>query len=197
MEAQIPLTGRGGEEVVNSKGLTCGPFALCTVEDAWLVSPTCCRRLSQISEYRFSRSGNMWSVREKAHSFTITLVSCVAKRVGDIMPALQAYHAQQRELQCVAIEIVQEPTSSPDLFMVQNCTEQKALAVSNDKLRALVADHTQYFALIFSITEVPLFALLRSGSNVKDATVHIWQEFVFCQCLRLFSSMSQPQVSLC
>ena len=55
------------------------------------------------------------------------------------MPALQAYHARERELRCVATEIVQEPGSSPDLLMVQDCTEQYALAASDDKFRALAA----------------------------------------------------------
>ena len=108
----------------------------------------------------FHPSGNMWAVREGAHSFSVSPVSCVTKRVEDIMPALQAYHARERELRCVASEIVQEPGSSPDLLRVQDCTEQYALAISNDKLRALLADQPQYFGLIFSITMAPLFALL-------------------------------------
>ena len=79
----------------------------------------------------FHLSGNMWAVREEAHSFSVTPVSGVPKRVEDFMPALQAYHARKRELQCVATEIVQEPGSSPDLLRVQDCTEQDALAISN------------------------------------------------------------------
>ena len=128
----------------------------------------------------------MWAVREEAHSFSVTPVSCVTKRVEDIMPALQAYHARKRELQCVATESVQKPGSSPDLLMVQDCTEQSALAMSYDKLRALLANQPQCFALTFSITEIPPFALLRSGSKVMDATVHIRQEIFFCKWLRLF-----------
>ena len=108
----------------------------------------------------FHPSGKMWAVREEADSFSITPVSCVTKRVEDVMPALQAYHARERELRCVATEIVQEPGSSPDLLRVQDCTEQFALAISDDKLRALLADQPQNFALIFSISEVPPFALL-------------------------------------
>ena len=95
-------------------------------------------------------------------------------------------YGRERELRCVATETVEEPGSSPDLLVVQDCAEQHALARSNDKLRALLADHPSYFALIFSITEVPPFALLRSGSKVKDATVHIRQEVIFCWWLRLF-----------
>ena len=101
----------------------------------------------------FHLSGNMWAVREEAHSFSVTPVSCVTKRVEDIMPALQAYHARERELQSIATEVMQEPGSSSDLLMVQDCTEQYALAISDDKLRALLADQPQYFAPIFSITE--------------------------------------------
>ena len=108
----------------------------------------------------FHLSGNMWVVREEAHSFSVTLVSCVTKSVEDIMPALQSYHARKRELRCVATEVVQEPGSSPVLLMAQDCTEQYALAISNDKLRALLADQPQYFALIFWIIEVPPFTLL-------------------------------------
>ena len=108
----------------------------------------------------FHLSGKMWAIREEAHSFSVSPVSCVAKRVEDIMPALQAHHAQKRELRCVATEVVQEPGSSPDLLRVQDCSEQDALAVSNDTLRALLADQPQYLALIFSITKAPLFALL-------------------------------------
>ena len=44
----------------------------------------------------FQLSGNMWAVREEAHSFSVTPVSCVTQRVEDIMPALQAYHARER-----------------------------------------------------------------------------------------------------
>ena len=40
---------------VKSRGWTCVPLAVCIVEDAWSVSPICCRRPSQISESRFSR----------------------------------------------------------------------------------------------------------------------------------------------
>ena len=116
-------------------------------------------------------SGNMWAVREEAHSFSVTPVSCVTKRVEDIMPALQSYHARERELRCVATEIVQEPSPSPDLLMVQDCTEQNALAAFDDKFRAVVAYQPQNFALIFSISEVPLLALLRSGSKVKNVTL--------------------------
>ena len=119
----------------------------------------------------FHLSGNMWAVREEAHSFSVTPVSCVTKRVEDIMPALQAYHARERELRCVATEIVQEPGSSPDLLMVQDSTEQYALAASDDNFRALLAYQPQHFALIFSISEVPLLALLRSGSKVKNVTL--------------------------
>ena len=108
----------------------------------------------------FHLSGNMWAVREEAHSFSVTPVSCVTKSVEDIMPALQSYHARKRELRCVATEVVQEPGSSPVLLMVQDCTEQYALAIFNDKLRALLADQPQYFALIFWIIEVPPFTLL-------------------------------------
>ena len=45
--------------------------------------------------------------------------------------------------------------------------------MSDDNLWALLADQPQHFALICWIAEVPPFALLRSGSKVKDATVHI------------------------
>ena len=97
----------------------------------------------------FHLSGSMWAVREEAHSFSVTPVSCVTKHVEDIMPALQACHARKRELQCVATEIVQETGSSPDLLMVQDCTEQYALAISDDKLRALLADQRKFRADLF------------------------------------------------
>ena len=45
----------------------------------------------------FLLSGNMWPVREEAHSFSVTPVSCVTKRVEDIMPALEACHARESE----------------------------------------------------------------------------------------------------
>ena len=121
----------------------------------------------------FHPSGNMWALFEEAHSSSVSLVSCVAKRLEDIMPALQAYHARKRELRCVASEIVQEPSSSPDLLMVQDCTEQYALTISDDMVWALLADQPQCFPLIFSIAEVPPFALVLSGSKVKDVTLHI------------------------
>ena len=134
----------------------------------------------------FHLSSNMWAVREETHSFSVTPVSCVTKRVEDIMPALQAYHARERDLRCIASEVVQEPGSSPDLLMVQDCTDQYAFATSDDKLRVLLADEPQNFALIFPISEVPPVALLRSGSKVKDATIHIQQEVVLFQSLHLF-----------
>ena len=89
---------------VKSKGLTCVPLAMCIVKDAWSASPTCCRRPSQIQSPdshdvgAFHLSGKMWAVREEAHSFAVTPVSCVTKRVEDIMPALRAYHAREREV---------------------------------------------------------------------------------------------------
>ena len=73
----------------------------------------------------------------------------------------------KRELQCIATEVVQEPSSSPDLLIVQDCTKQFALAISVDKLRALVAYQPQNFSLICFISEVSLLALLRSGSKVE------------------------------
>ena len=91
-----------------------------------------------------------------------------------------------RELRCIATEVVQEPGSSPDLLMVQDCTEQYAFATSDDKLRVLLADQPQNFALILTISEVPPVALLRSGSKVKDATIHIQQEVILFQWLHLF-----------
>ena len=94
-------------------------------------------------------------------------------------------------------EVVQEPSSSPDLFMVQDCTEQNAFATSDDKLRVLLADQPQNFALIFTISEVPPVALLRTGSKVKDATIHIQQEVILCQWLHLFdvAAASLPELS--
>ena len=116
-------------------------------------------------------------VREEAHSFSVTPVSCVTKRVKDIMPALQAYHARERELQCIATEVMQEPGSSSDLLMVQDCTEQYAHAISDDKHRALLADLPQYFALIFRSLRFHLLAC--------------------CELGRRSRMMSLPQVSLC
>ena len=55
---------------------------------------------------------------------------------------------EERKLRCAATEIVQEPGSSPDLLMMQDCTEQYALAISDDKLRALLADQPQNLAPI-------------------------------------------------
>ena len=106
---------------VMSKGLACVPLAMCIVEDAWPASPTCWQNV-----------GCSWGT----HSFSVTPVSCVTKRVEDIMPALQAYHARERELQCMATEVVQEPGSSPYLLFVQDCAEQCALAISDDKVQA-------------------------------------------------------------
>ena len=128
-----------------------------------------------------------WQYVRKLTRSPSRLVSCVTKRVEDIMPALQAtYHARERELQCIATEVVEEPGSSPDLLMVQDFTEQCALATSDDKLRVLLAGQPQIFSLIFTISEVPPFALLRSRSKVKDANIHTRQEVVLCQWLHLF-----------
>ena len=132
----------------------------------------------------------MWAVREEAHSFSVTPLSCVTKRVEDIMPALQAYHARERELQCIATEIVQEPGSPPDLLMVQDCTEQYAFAISDDKLRALLADQPQFFALIFTITEVPSFCLLPCFPPFTSSKKSSSASGSIC-------SMSLLQVSLC
>ena len=81
---------------------------------------------------------------------------------------------------------MEKPGSSLDVFMVHNCTEQFAFATFDGKLRVLIADQPQKFALIFTISEVPPVALLRGGSKVKDATIHIHQEVVLFQWLHLF-----------
>ena len=90
---------------VKSKGLTCVPLTMCIVADVWPASPTEDLRknlgIQVLSTFgSFHPSGNMWAVREEAHSFSITPVSCVTKRLEDVMPALQAYHARERELRC-------------------------------------------------------------------------------------------------
>ena len=77
--------------------------------------------------------------------------------------------------------------------MVEYCTEQYALAISDQRLRALLADQPQNFALIFSISEVPPFALLRVGSKVTDVTLHIRRGIVLCRWLRLFAQ--HPRLS--
>ena len=91
-------------------------------------------------------------------------------------------------MRCVATEIVQEPGSCPRLLGVQDCREQHALTISDDKLRALLADQPLFFALIFWIAEVPPFALLRRGSKVKDVTFRTWREVTLCKWLRLLST---------
>ena len=103
-----------------------------------------------------------------------------------------------RELQCIATEVLQEPSSLPDLLVVQDFTKQNAPAISDDKLRALLTDQAQNFALIFTITEAPLVALLRIRSKIKDATVHIQREAVHCQWLHLFNvdATSLPVLSI-
>ena len=82
--------------------------------------------------------------------------------------------------------------------MVLDCTEQYAFATSDDKLRVLLADDPQNFALNFPISEVPPVALLRSGSKVKDATIHIRQEVILFQWLHLFdvAAASLPELSI-
>ena len=88
----------------------------------------------------FHLSGNMWAVREEAHSFSVTPVSCTTKRVEDIMPALQAYHARERELRCIATEVVQKTNQAPPDQNRTVCT-----CHMRNKLRALLADHPQIF----------------------------------------------------
>ena len=82
--------------------------------------------------------------------------------------------------------------------MVQDCTQQHAFATSDDKLRVLIADQPQNFALIFTISEVPPVAFLRTGSKVKNATIHIQQEVILCQWLHLFDvgAASLPELSI-
>ena len=128
----------------------------------------------------FHSSGNMWTVNEEVYSSSVSPASCVTERVEDIMPALQACRARKRKLRCDVSEIVQEPGSSPDLLMVHDCTEQDAHTRSDDKLRALLANQPICFALIFWVAEVPPFALLRSGSKVKNVTLHTPREVTLC-----------------
>ena len=164
--------------VVKSKGLTCVPLAKCrqlVAEDVrrsrnpdpldfWI--PSTRLAICGLFVRKLTRSPSCLSLASPCAWKT----SCLHSK---------PHHARKRELRCVATEIVQEPGSSPALLMVQDCTELYAPAISNDKLRVLIADQPLYFALIFSIIEVPPFALLRSGSKVKNATVHIGQEVVF------------------
>ena len=97
-------------------------------------------------------------------------------------------------MRCIATEVVQEPGSSPDLLMEQDCTEQYAFAISDDKLRPLLADQAQNLALIFLISEshllpcevgrmsrMPPFTSSKKSSSASG-----------CIC-----SMSLLQVSLC
>ena len=98
---------------VKSTGLACVPLGKCIMAEVCPASSTCCRRPWQISESRFSRLLDPSTrlticgpVCEEAYSSSVSPVSCVAQRVEDIMPALQAYHARKRELRCVAAEIV-------------------------------------------------------------------------------------------
>ena len=83
----------------------------------------------------------------------------------------------------------------PEGTTISNVVEKAAicgsLAHTSDTsctltMSAMRVQMPQYFALIFSIAEVPPFALLRSGSKVKDATVHIKREVLLCQWLHLF-----------
>ena len=149
---------------VKSRRLTCVPLAVCIVEDAWSASPICCRKPSQISESRFSRRLvpstflAICGLFVRKLSRSPSRLSLALPSAGNHHPALQANHARERELRCIATEVVQEPGSSPDLLMVQDCTEQYALATSDDKLRALLADQPQNFALIITGSTLCLVA---------------------------------------
>ena len=44
----------------------------------------------------FHPIGNMWAVREEAHSFSITSLYSFTKRVEDVLSALQQYHAREK-----------------------------------------------------------------------------------------------------
>ena len=105
-------------------------------------------------------------------------------------------HGRERELQCVATEV---PGSSLDLLMVQDCSEQYALAASDDKFRELHADPPEHFALTFSISDVPHLALLvhrfrtwallqqvmRCLASVSQCRFHRSRDFHFlCVCRR-------------
>ena len=75
----------------------------------------------------FHLSGDMWAVREEVHSFSVTPVSCVTKRVENIMPALQAYHARARE-NCNALPLRTCKNEAPLLI----CSWYKAVQHSMD-----------------------------------------------------------------
>ena len=118
-------------------------------------SPTCCRRPSQISESRSSRRLDP-STRLAICELFVRKLTRSPLRLSLASPSAwktSCLHSKRimhgRELRCVATEIVQEPASSLDLLMVQDCTEQYSLAASDDKFRALLADQPQIFALIF------------------------------------------------
>ena len=141
---------------VKSRGLACVSLAMCIAEDAWSASPICCRRPSQISESRFSRRLvpstflAIWGlfVKKLTRSPSPLSLALPSAWKTSCLHSNRIMHGR-RELRSIATEVVQEPGSSPDLLMVQDCTEQYAFATSNDKLRVLLADQPQNFALIF------------------------------------------------
>ena len=148
------------------------------------------KTIADLEIQMLSTFGSFHPSGEEAHSFSITPVSCVTKRVEDIMPALQAYHARERE-SCDASPLRPCKNQAPLLIcswckIVQNSMH---LPYPMTSVRRLLADQPQNVALIYSSSEFPPFALLPIGSKVEDVTVHIQQEVVLCRWLL--------QVSLC
>ena len=71
-------------------------------------------------------AGNVWTTREEACSLPIPLASGVTQCVEHIMPALQTQHTREGELRCAATEIVQEPGTSSEVFVIQDRAKQHA-----------------------------------------------------------------------
>ena len=134
----------------------------------------------------FHLNGNMWAVREKlTRSPSRLSLALLSAWKTSCLHSKRIMHGRES---CDASPLRSCKNQVPLLICSWYKTVEKSmqLAISDDKLRAFLADQPQNFALIFTITEVPSFAMLRIGSNIKDPTVHIQQEVVLCQWLRLF-----------
>ena len=140
---------------------------------------------SQISESRFSRRLVPSTILATCGLFVRKLIrspSCLSLALPSVwmtscLHSNGILHGRERELQCIATEVMQEPGSSSDLLMVQDCTEQHALAISR--------------ADLFSITKVPLFALLNwvgsqgcHRSHPPICRLLLVAAFVRCRCCR-------------
>ena len=173
---------------VKSTGLVCVPLAKCIMADVWPSLPPCCRRPSQISEARFYRLLDP-STRLAICGLFVRKFTRPPSRLPLASPSawktscLNSKRTMHGRESCDATPLGSCKNQAPLLICswCNDCTEQDAHTRSDDKSSGATCGPTTIcFVVIFGVAEVLPFALLRSGSKVKDVTLHTPREVTLC-----------------